>query len=408
MAWLRFAPLFAVLALAAGAVGATVPQAKTAALAALTLFGAASLYGWLLSYQAVESARNDLQAAETENARLTREVNRHRDALDDLAEGLEILVFLLDTNLKVLYANRRATEAFRFPEPRGQSLLGVTLANDLVEQIQNLRDNDQAVSAELVLRHPEERTYQVHAWPESSGRDRIFLSLYDITDLRYLERVRRDFVANVSHELRTPMTTIRAMAETLEDGEDDRELAKRYLAKIIREVDRLTRITDDLLTLSVADAGATNKTPTDIAEIVRSVVQQLTPKAIEKNLSLGYVGPTKLPILANETQIAQIAFNLVDNAINYTATGKIDVRLAAQSERVELTVSDTGIGISSDHLPRVFERFYRVDKGRSRATGGTGLGLSIVRHLAEAHGGKVAVESELNKGSTFTVHLPKT
>jgi len=244
----------------------------------------------------------------------------------------------------------------------------------------------------------------VKAWP--SPGDRVFLSIFEITELRKLERIRKDFVANVSHEMRTPMTIIRAMAETLLD-EDDLQIKEKYLTKIISEVDRLSTISQDLLVLSTAESNPVRKQNCDLAEIVMGVVHQLEPKAREKGIEFTYDGPDTLSINANGAQMIQIALNLFDNAINYTADGKVSVSLSEQEHFVELTVSDTGIGISSEHLGRIFERFYRVDKARSRSTGGTGLGLSIVKHIAESHGGSVSVTSALNEGSTFVVKLPK-
>ena len=225
--------------------------------------------------------------------------------------------------------------------------------------------------------------------------------------MRRLERIRQDFVSNVSHELRTPLTIIRAKAETLADDPDtDLATRTRYLQNITDEVDRLTYISADLLTLSTAESSKITKTETDLAAMLRSTVQKLEPKVKEKGLEISFEGPPSLMIQANETQMSQVALNLIDNAINYSTDGAVSVRLGRRGPDIEFEVTDTGIGIASDHLPRIFERFYRVDKGRSRATGGTGLGLAIVKHIVEAHGGRVMVESSLNQGSRFTVLLP--
>lgn len=259
--------------------------------------------------------------------------------------------------------------------------------------------------AELTFSFPTEIFARAKAWRSSSTDDRVYLSIYEITDLRRLERVRRDFVANVSHELRTPLTLIRAMAETLQDDDDDKR-RENYLAKIIHEVDCLSTISSDLLELSTAESNPVRKQRCDLAEIVRTVVEKLHHKAEEKGLALTFEGPESLPVEANPSQISQVAVNLIDNALNYTVEGSVAVRLWKSDGRGLLSVTDTGIGIASDHAPRVFERFYRVDKARSRQTGGTGLGLSIVKHIVEAHGGTVGVDSTLNVGSTFRVSLP--
>ena len=340
--------------------------------------------------------------------RLGWEVDRHRDALDDLADGLDVLVFLVDSDGAVQYANTRATEAFRFPDPVGQTLLAVTLSRDLQELVKRAAEAGAVQRAEIVFSHPVERIGVAQVWPESSGGGRLFVSVYDITDLRRLERVRRDFVANVSHELRTPMTTVRAMAETILDESPDADpTTTRFLNKIVAEVDRLTHITGDLLTLSQAESDAPAKTETDLAEIVRAVAGQLAKKAEDKGLRLALQVPKSANLIANEAQLTQVVMNLLDNAINYTHAGSVDVSLYADGDFWTFEVADTGIGIPSEHQSRIFERFYRVDKARSRASGGTGLGLAIVRHIIEAHGGTVAVKSELNQGSTFTVRLPK-
>ncbi|HCE00161.1 MAG TPA: hypothetical protein DER07_03880, partial [Armatimonadetes bacterium] len=210
------------------------------------------------------------------------------------------------------------------------------------------------------------------------------------------------------HELRTPLASIRAVAETLlEEPDADRPMRERFLGKIIEEVDRLTQISKDLLVLSAAESNPVRKQECDLAVLVRNIVSEAEPRAQQAGLCLQYEGPKHLLLAANNTQVYEVVANLVDNAIKYSNEGTITVRLEDGGEEAVLTVADQGIGIPSEHLDRVFERFYRVDKGRSRAKGGTGLGLSIVKHIVEAHGGKVSVQSRLGEGSTFTVRLPK-
>lgn len=406
MDWLKFAPVFGGLAIVAGAVGLLVPEAKSLALVAIALFGFAGLVGWIQTSRQLSAAKDELGSLERERMQLEAEVARHRDALDDLADGLDSLIFLLDREQRILYANRQAQQLLRLNQPKGEILKTATLSSELSELVESVNSTGDSVAREITLRHPTERVFQARVWHEGYGHERVFLSLHDVTDLRRLETVRRDFVANVSHELRTPMTTIRAMAETLEESADDAELQSRYLGKIIREVDRLTRITDDLLTLSIAEGGTVSKTECDFDEVAASVVTQLESKAREKGLALSFQKNGEYVVQANETQLTQIVFNLVDNALNYTSEGSVSVALSGEDGEAVLTVTDTGIGIASEHQPRIFERFYRVDKGRSRASGGTGLGLAIVRHLAELHGGSVSVQSELNRGTTFMVRIP--
>jgi two-component system phosphate regulon sensor histidine kinase PhoR len=200
---------------------------------------------------------------------------------------------------------------------------------------------------------------------------------------------------------------MRSLAETLHD-EPDTEPPKRseYLERIMGEVDRLSSIVSDLLVLSSAEAGKPEKAPVDLNAAVAKTVDLLSPKAKKKKLTLTFKGPSKLTVQANAAQLDQVLINLIDNGLNYTSAGSVEVEVSQNDQWAKIDVRDTGIGIASDHLPRVFERFYRVDKGRSRATGGTGLGLSIVKHIVESHGGSVTVESELNQGTTVTVKLP--
>lgn len=341
---------------------------------------------------------------------LEMQVRRQRAAIDALADGLDIAIFLCDQSGVIEYANRKAVELFRFDEPSGRSILAVTLSHDLERLVSTAATMRQAQAAELTFRNPDERIGLARAWPEPPEANRVFLSIYEITNLRRLERVRRDFVANVSHELRTPMTTIRAMAETLLDEIAETEqpdaLQQRYLTKIVQEVDRLSLISDDLLTLSSAESNPVVREICDLAEIVHGVAIQLESKAHESGLELELDSPRSLKVSAEPNQMAQVAMNLIDNAIKYTPKGRVRVRVYREGPLAAIEVSDTGLGISSDQVGRIFERFYRVDKARSRAGGGTGLGLAIVKHICEAHGGRVEVESELNKGSTFRAWIP--
>jgi two-component system phosphate regulon sensor histidine kinase PhoR len=197
------------------------------------------------------------------------------------------------------------------------------------------------------------------------------------------------------------------MAETLLDTpEHDAQLTERYLQKVVSEVDRLSMITQDLLVLSAAESNPIRKQNCNLADVFRNVVAQLTPKARDKGLELIFEGPEILAVEANASQMTQVAINLIDNAINYTLSGWVHVKVWEERGNAIVTIEDSGMGIASDQLGRIFERFYRVDKARSRNTGGTGLGLSIVKHLVESHGGSIVVTSSLNEGTKFRVELP--
>ncbi len=404
--WLALAPWVGVLVTVVSLSLLTVDGLRVSAIVALGTVGVAMPLAMTAAAHYASRTEAERDAARKHADTLAQEVQRHKDALDDLAEGLDVGILLVDPKLKIEYANQRAVSMFEFNRPEGQTLLTMTMSAPFVSLVEGVATTGEPAKDELTFDHPEERIMAVVAWCESTELKRIFVSLYDITHLRRLERVRRDFVANVSHELRTPLTTIRAMAETLVENPGDLAMKEKYETGIIFEIDRLTRITEDLLTLSTLEAGQSVKSDVDLAEIVRNVVEQAKPKAAKKGLSLRLDAPDTLPLQANDHQMTQVILNLVDNAINYTQEGGVEVTLRKDEGQAVIEVKDSGIGLAVDHHPRIFERFYRVDRGRSRETGGTGLGLSIVRNIAEAHGGKVAVASELGHGSTFTVYLP--
>ncbi len=239
----------------------------------------------------------------------------------------------------------------------------------------------------------------------------------DITALRRLEQVRKDFVANVSHELRTPLTSIKGYVEALLDGaKDNPEEATRFLQIILNQSDRLNLILEDLLQLSQIESGLVRfkRDPVRLSALVERTLPLIRPLVDKKRQSLTVaVSPDLPPVSGDEDRLVQVLTNLLDNAVKYTPEGgtiHIAGRIAGQPAddpaQVELSVTDTGIGIPDADRPRVFERFYRVDKARSREMGGTGLGLSIVRHIVEAHNGKIWVEGHQPAGSRFVIHLP--
>jgi two-component system phosphate regulon sensor histidine kinase PhoR len=237
--------------------------------------------------------------------------------------------------------------------------------------------------------------------------------LNDITDIRHLENVRRDFVANVSHELKTPVASIKGFVETLLDGRvDDPDDRRRFLEIVGRQSDRLGAIIDDLLALSrIEQAEGMGDLPLErvaVADVLAAVVAECGPRADDRSIVIEVESPPGLEAEVNAPLLEQALINLVDNALKYSEQGGSVILAATPTEdgMLDLIVRDHGTGIGAEHLPRLFERFYRVDKGRSRKLGGTGLGLSIVKHIVQAHGGTVAVESTLGVGSTFRVRLP--
>lgn len=369
--------------------------------------GAALLAGAGVVVQTVLKREVDaLERRHSQIELLEAQLQQQRTAIDALADGLELALFICDGKASILYANRTAMELFRFDEPVGRTLLAVTLSYDLEQLVLVTARDHQERHVELSFAYPVDRVGLAKSWPQDEGQ-RVFLSIYDITDLRRLERVRSDFVSNVSHELRTPLTIIRSMAETMIDSpEAAQEKGPEYLKKVVTEVDRLSNMASDLLVLTLAESQSVEKQPCDIAEIFRNSAEQLRSKADAKGIELKYQGPWALSAPASGEQLRQVALNLIDNAISYTNKGRVLVVVRQEGNEAVASVNDTGIGMAAEHVPRIFERFYRVDKGRSRGTGGTGLGLSIVKHIVESHGGHIAVDSALNEGSTFTVRLP--
>ncbi len=236
----------------------------------------------------------------------------------------------------------------------------------------------------------------------------VLLVVSDVTEARRTEAIRRDFVANASHELKTPAASIRAAAETIASSADqDPTVLRRFAGQLEHEAIRLSRIVEDLLDLSRLESGSELGERVALDAVVRDEVERFEETAAEAGLELSLRATPVPPVRGSARDLALLVRNLVDNAIQYTRPGGlVEVELATERPEVFLIVRDTGIGIPSRDLPRVFERFYRVDRARSRETGGTGLGLSIVRHVVENHGGRVSVDSELGRGSRFEVRLP--
>lgn len=295
----------------------------------------------------------------------------------------------------------------------GDTLLARTLCYDLNQLLQRAVQTQVMQQAELVISHPNRIVGTVRISPLSEHRpmsDPTYLVVVtDLSDVRHLEQVRRDFVANVSHELRTPLAAVRVNAEALLDNPDvPADMRDKFLSAIVQQSIRLANMTDDLLTLANAEVHpVATPIPIIFRPLVQDVMTQLTARAEAAQVEMKNEIDEELVVHADRNYLEQILINLIDNGVKYNRPGGV-VRVSATStsKQVTLKVSDTGLGISSNHLTRIFERFYRVDKSRSRASGGTGLGLAIVHHLVEAHGGEISVESLLGEGTTFTVTFP--
>ncbi|WP_458415409.1 two-component system histidine kinase PnpS [Schinkia sp. CFF1] len=261
----------------------------------------------------------------------------------------------------------------------------------------------------------ERRHFEVYGAPIIGANEEwkgVVLVLHDITELKKLEKMRKDFVANVSHELKTPMTSIRGFTETLLDGAlEDKQMSEYFLNIILKETGRLQSLINDLLDLShIEQEGFTlNISKVNVKQLLEEVMVILQSKAEEKHITFQSYFELENPIVEGDLyRLKQIFINLINNSLNYTSDhGEVRIHCIDMNDKHKVTISDTGIGINKEEIPRIFERFYRVDKARSRNSGGTGLGLAIVKHLVEAHHGKIEVTSEVNKGTTFSVILPK-
>ncbi len=250
--------------------------------------------------------------------------------------------------------------------------------------------------------------------PDPAGINPVETGSVSVGELQRVNKIRRDFVANVSHELKTPATSLKLLAESLVDILDEDPDQARFFAEELRnETERLAKLITDLLDLTRLESseGIQNPQPVDVRSVLMVVLARLRPAARHKNISLSWKRSGKAALYTvrgDETQLTSMFTNLVENAVKYTPPGgRVDVTGESDESEVVVRVSDTGIGVPEKYLDRIFERFYRVDKARSKETGGTGLGLSIVRHIAENHGGHVSVKSTLGEGSTFTVCLPR-
>jgi two-component system phosphate regulon sensor histidine kinase PhoR len=332
---------------------------------------------------------------------------------NSLMDWCDAGVVLLDDDGRTLLSN---TAARRMLGDRTMALHGRSITDDPFPKSWAEVFVDAQHSGELVRREVRRNgemgltvMLAVGKIPDPPGSPTRYLCIaHDITELRRLERVRRDFVANVSHELRTPLASIRAMAETLQDGAlQDEDVSDRFLGTIVNEAQRLTRISEDLLVLSNAESRAPERSEFLLSDLLEQVVNRFLPQAGKAGIELTSQIPPGLKVLANHDQIEQVVVNLVDNGIKYTpAGGRVEVRASRTNGTVSVDVADNGIGIDPKDAARIFERFYRVDKARSRQSGGTGLGLSIVKHIVESHGGGVTLQSQYGQGSVFTFTLP--
>ena len=342
---------------------------------------------------------------------LTDERNRSAAILGSMIEGVAVI----SEGERILFSNRAFSRILGLQdagEIEGRPLLEVARQSDLLAAIKMALGGQEQVTSEIAVGTVRPRSFAITAAPvQATSHKGAVLVLHEITELRRLERVRQDFVANVSHEFRTPLTAIQGFAETLLSGALEDPTNRRRFVEIIREhAMRLARLTEDLLNLSRIEAGQLKLEfrPVSVAQLIDSCMETAQLKAVPKQLSLAVHLPADLPpVRGDSNSLQEVLQNLLDNALQYTpAGGKIEVSALSTDRRVVVTVADTGIEIPQVEQERIFERFYRVDAARSREAGGTGLGLSIARHIMEAHGGQLWVESAVGEGSRFHFSIP--
>jgi two-component system phosphate regulon sensor histidine kinase PhoR len=342
--------------------------------------------------------------------RLSTESARRDAILATMAEG----VLAVNPQLQVVFCNRALVTALglRFHVSEGMPVQDLIRDPGFLDMIAEVLKTGEAVSTKLQLPGKEISVFEAYAAPLAMPPDRgaLFI-LHDITGLERLERIRRDFVANVSHELRTPLTAIRGYAETLLDGAlEDVQNNRRFVEIIQAHAIRLNNIASDLLTLSDLESGRAESDggPIAVDDAVNTACLTVEAEAKIRGVHIKRGEPTGLRVNGHALRLEQALVNLLDNAVKFNHEGgeaRIETGTTGDG-KVFIAVADTGSGIPSEDVPRIFERFYRVDKARSRAVGGTGLGLSIVKHVVERMGGTIQIESRLGRGSTFTILLP--
>ncbi|MFW6146844.1 MAG: two-component system histidine kinase PnpS [Thermodesulfobacteriota bacterium] len=346
-------------------------------------------------------------------------VVRQRNEIEAMLSSMIEGVIAVDKDERIISMNQAAAEMFScdMAQSQGRSIQEVVRNTVLHEFVKNALTSQEPVERDIALHSDGERIINAHGTVlRDADGDRVgaLIVCNDVTRLWKLENIRRDFVANVSHEIRTPITAIKGFVETLRHGSvTDPKDSERFLEIIEKHADRLESIIEDLLSLSRIERGGEGEHimlhESRIRDVLSTAVQLCEAKAVLKKISLELSCSEELKANINPALLEQAVVNLIDNAIKFGSEAiTVQVKAAQTNGQISISVRDQGPGIEKEHLPRLFERFYRVDKARSREMGGTGLGLAIVKHIAQLHGGEVSVDSIPGKGSTFSINIPRT
>ena len=337
-----------------------------------------------------------------------------RNRLNVILKSIPDVLLIIDAKGSILLSSSSAREFFGEVPMTGMQFIEVVRSHEVSDLVDKARKDLSPGTTEFRIEFPEEKYLSVKVSPlfyrenELSGFVAVF---HDITQIEKLEQVRKDFIANVSHEIKTPITAIKGFADTLLDGAlEDKENAARFIRTIKSNSERINSLVDDLMTISKIELGVirVEKVMIDIEEVFKNVLELVKDKAAAKNLLLTTSNrPGLREIKADKGRLIQILTNLADNAIKFTESGSVIFGVDTENEKTFLFIEDTGIGVPSKHLPRLGERFYRVDPARSRKMGGTGLGLAIVKHLVKAHGWQILIESKEGKGTKIRIMIPE-
>jgi len=360
--------------------------------------------------------RERVPAGEPHDTDNTNEIFAPSSLFEATLGGMREGLLVVDKDMRVVASNPAAHRLFS-SSPRklnSQRLTELTRNSAIYSAFLDGLKGKEVTGVRVEIHGPERQVFDLRVVPignvNGRGAEGALGVFFDITRTERLELVRQEFLSNVSHELRTPLTSIMAFVETLENGAtEDPESCRRFLSIIRKNASRMQMLIDDILELTAIEGGAIqlHAAPVDLHELVADVCLSLTTQAQARNVTLKNEVAPGATVFADSHRLEQMLTNLVDNAVKFSReNGAVSIKHES-GERDRIVVTDEGDGIPAQHLERLFERFYRVDRARSRELGGTGLGLAIVKHLALLHGGEVTVESELGKGSTFSLHLPK-